>query len=252
MSWLLNTKETLLGTNAHWCLTFSAGLFVPARKVAVLPGRRLALPGKRTSDSGMSHWCRRTCWQEDTVLSSGQSPLCSSVMGNCRKPACAQVPQRDSLMAQTCWGEGRPKDMQHGNKSLRAGYKGALPALVSAQRGQQLCKTTGLILEIIFLILLCLPQQTVPQPSHPPQQVGDSSCPASLSGLVAGPWRWGMLFPAATVTAVRVPIHHPCLCYKRHPSTVPPWSGSNGPGLIILWPRQICLQWLVFNNNPRS
>lgn len=27
-----------------------------------------------------------------------------------------------------------------------------------------------------------------------------------------------MLFPIATVTALRGPIHHSCLCYKRHPA----------------------------------
>lgn len=74
-------------------LSFLASLIVSARKVAVFPRRRLAVPGTGTSDSGMTHWCRRTWWQPGAVLSGGRN-LCGSDMGKCSKkpiPKCSSV-----------------------------------------------------------------------------------------------------------------------------------------------------------------
>lgn len=115
------------------------------------------------------------------------------------------------------WKEA-PRTCNMATNPLRTGHTRCPSCSCFSSEEPTLCRSTGFILEIIFLILLCLPQQTVPQPSHPSQPVGDSSCPALLCSPVAGPWRWGMLFPAAAVTALRGPIHHSCLCCKRHPA----------------------------------
>lgn len=115
-------------------------------------------------------------------------------------------------------GKEAPRTCSMATNPLRTGHTRCPSCSCFSSEGPTLCKSTGFILEIIFLILLCLPQQTVPQPSHPSQAVGESSCPAPLCSPAAGPWRWGMLFPAAAVTAGRAPIHHSCLCCKRHPA----------------------------------
>lgn len=165
------------------------------------------------TDAGEPDGSQTLCSVVAEVLSAAQS---WGTAGSQPVPRCCSV----AVWWHTA-GEGKeaPRTCSMATNPLTAGHtRGSLPALVSAQKGQHLCKSTGFILETIFLILLCLPQQTVPQPSHPSQPVGDSSCQASLCSPMAGPWRWGMLFPAATVTAVRVPIHHPCPCYKRHPA----------------------------------
>lgn len=133
----------------------------------------------------MTHWCRRTCWQADTVFSNGKSSLCSSVVQEASLYPCAAVWQSDG----TDLLKGKKPQGHAATNPLRTGHTRCPSCSCFSSEGPTLCKSTGFILEIIFLILLRLPQQTVPQPSHPSQPVGDSSCSASLCSPVAGPWR---------------------------------------------------------------
>lgn len=251
MCWLFNTWETLLGTNTHWCLTFSAGLFVSAGRLLYSLGEDwlflargqvtqewLIGAGEPAGSQTLSSVVAKVLSAAQSWGTAGSQPVrgCCSVTFWWHRPGEVKEPQVHAVWQQIL---------------SELATQGALRALASPQRGQHLCKSTGFTLEIVLLIRLCL---TVPQPSHLSQPAGDSSCPASLSSPVAGPWRWGMMFPAAAATAVRVTIHHPCLCCKRHPAqTVLSQSGSNDPGLVFLGPSQICLQWLVFSSasNPR-
>lgn len=101
----------------------------------------------------------------------------------CRKPACTHVLQCGSLMAQTCWRERSLKNMQQQILSELA-TQGALPALVSAQRGQHCASLLALFLRLFFLFcFVCHSRQCHSPHIHHNQW---ETAPAQL--LWAAPW----------------------------------------------------------------
>lgn len=194
MVWYLGN---LAGNKCTWmsCLSFSVSHLVPAMRVAVFPGWRLAVPGMGTSDSDMTHWCRRTCWQPGTILKGGRSLFCSSSMGT----AVSQPMSRAAVWHSDCTELLQQKKLK-GHRTRQQvltelATQGAFPAFASAQWSQCFCRLIGFILGIICLPLLCLPQQRVPQPSHSSHLAEDSSCPASPCSLGLGHGDEGWCFP---------------------------------------------------------